>query len=82
VEGRWKLVWAGWVIYFAVAERQALKSKDPRAPLSYFLRHTLGIPRSPVHRRAGQVAFGAGIVWLVAHLYERGVDDTGKTDID
>lgn len=68
---RWALVWTGWVTYFGVAEYVALRSKDPKAPLSYYLRYSLGIPRSPMHRRAGQVALGAGVVWLVTHLYER-----------
>lgn len=71
---RWRNVWAGWVVYFAVAEYAALKTDDPKAPLSYFIRHTLGIPGAPAHRRAGQIAFGAGIVWLVTHLYEKGGD--------
>lgn len=71
----WRLAWTGWVSYFGVVEYYALKSKNPRAPLSYYLRHTLGIPRSPVHRKAGQVAFGAGIVWLISHLYERSAGD-------
>lgn len=70
----WRMVWTGWVVYFGVAEYVALRTKDPKAPLSYYLRHTLGIPRSPMHRRAGQVALGAGVVWLVQHLYERKTD--------
>jgi hypothetical protein len=71
IDRSWALVWTGWVAYFGVAEYVALRSKDPRAPLSYYLRHSLGIPRSPAHRRAGQVALGAGMVWLVTHLYEK-----------
>ena len=70
----WRTVWAGWVAYFAVAEYAAIKSGNTKAPLSYFMRHTLGVPYSPAHRRAGQIAFGAGIVWLVSHLYERNSD--------
>lgn len=65
----WRTIWAIWVVYFCVAEWFALKSKNQKAPLSYFMRTTLGIRRKPVHRRAGQVAFGAGIVWLISHLY-------------
>jgi hypothetical protein len=71
---QWQTTWTAWVGYFAVAEYLALKSKDPKAPLSYYMRHTLGIPRSPVHRWAGQVTLGAGVVWLVQHLYQRNTD--------
>lgn len=67
----WRAAWTGWVVYFGVVEYYALKSRNPKAPLSYYMRHTLGIPRSPMHRRAGQVAFGAGIVWIIQHLYEK-----------
>lgn len=74
IDRRWSAVWTGWVLYFGVAEYIALKSKDPKAPLSYYLRHALGVPRSPAHRRAGQVALGAGIVWLTQHIYERTSD--------
>lgn len=74
IDATWRTVWAGWVVYFGVAEWAALRSNNPKAPLSYFLRHTLGIRHTPMHRRAGQVAFGAGIVWLVAHLYEKNSD--------
>ena len=74
IDAAWRTVWAGWVVYFGVAEWAALRSNNPKAPLSYFLRHTLGIRHTPMHRRAGQVAFGAGIVWLVAHLYEKNSD--------
>ena len=75
IDRRWSMVWTGWVLYFGAAEYVALKSKDPRAPLSYYLRHALGIPRTPMHRRAGYVALGAGVVWLVQHLYEKASDD-------
>lgn len=71
---RWSAVWTGWVVYFGIAEYVALKTKDPKAPLSYYLRHALGIPRTSVHRRAGYVALGAGVVWLVQHLYEKSSD--------
>lgn len=67
----WRMVWAGWVTYFAVAEYVALKSEDPKAPFSYFMRTTLGTHRASMHHRAGQVVFGAGIVWLISHLYEK-----------
>lgn len=72
---RWRLVWAGWIAYFAAAEYAALKSGSDKAPFSYFMRTTLGVRRHPVHHRAGQVVFGAGIVWLLAHIYERSIDD-------
>lgn len=71
VDRRWAVVWSGWVAYFGVAEYVALRSKDPKAPLSYYLRHALGIPRASLHRRAGQIAFASGVVWLAVHLYER-----------
>lgn len=67
----WRTAWTGWVAAFGVIEYCALKSRNPKAPLSYYMRHTLGVPHSPLHRRAGQVAFGAGIVWLIQHIYER-----------
>lgn len=70
----WRSIWAGWVAYFVAAEYAALKARNPKAPFSYFMRTTLGIRQSPVHHRAGQVVFGAGIVWLVSHLYERNSD--------
>jgi len=72
---RWRAVWASWVAYFMVAEYAALKSRDPKAPFSYFMRTTLGVRQHPVHHRAGQLAFGAGVVWLATHLYERVTDD-------
>lgn len=75
IDRRWGLVWTGWVAYFGAAEYVALRSKDPKAPLSYYLRHSLGIPRPGLHRRAGYVALGAGAVWLIQHLYERSIDD-------
>jgi hypothetical protein len=71
IDRRWSLVWTGWVTYFGVAEYFALRADDPKAPFSYYMRHALGIPRTPMHRRAGYVALGAGTVWLVQHLYER-----------
>lgn len=66
----WRAIWATWVAYFAAAECAALRSGNRKAPFSYFMRTTLGVRRHPVHHRAGQVVFGAGIVWLLAHLYE------------
>jgi hypothetical protein len=73
-DAQWRTAWAIWIIYFAVAEYAANKSGDPKAPLSFFLRHTLGIPRTSWHRRAGYVALGSGVVWTVQHLYERNTD--------
>lgn len=68
---RWAVVWGGWVTYFALAERAAIKSKNPQAPLSYFLRQALGIAHSPWHRRAGRIVAGGAFVWLIEHLAER-----------
>lgn len=67
---QWKLIWGAWAAYFAVAEYYALKSKNPKAPLSYFLRKTLGVPHTVAHRRAGRIALGGGVVWLIEHLYQ------------
>lgn len=68
---RWAAVWGGWALYFALAERAALKSNNPQAPLSYFLRQALGIAHSPWHRRAGRIVAGGAFVWLIEHLAER-----------
>lgn len=67
---RWAAAWTAWVVYFAIVERAALKSGNRRAPLSYFLRHTLGYRRHPWHRRAGQALAGGAFVWLINHLAE------------
>lgn len=74
IDRRWSMVWTGWVAYFGVAEYIALKSKDPKAPLSYYIRHALGVPRTPAHKTVGMMALGAGVVWLVTHIYERQSD--------
>jgi hypothetical protein len=74
-EDGWKSVWGFWVLYFGVAEYIALKSKHPKAPFSYFMRHALGVRHKPLTQRAGQMALGAGIVWLISHLYENQGDD-------
>lgn len=67
----WRYVWAPWVAYFAVAETLAIRSRNPEAPFCHVLRSTLCIRHShPATRLAGQVALGAGMVWLIAHLYE------------
>jgi hypothetical protein len=71
IDWRWAAVWSGWIAYFAIAERAAIKSSNPQAPLSYFLRHGLGIPHSQWHRHAGQAIAGGAFVWLVQHLTER-----------
>lgn len=70
----WRMVWAGWVAYFAAAEYVAVKGGNQKAPFSYFMRTTLGVTHHPMHHRAGQVVFGAGIVWLISHVYERASD--------
>jgi hypothetical protein len=72
---QWSAVWAAWIAYFVAAERAALKSGNPKAPLSHFLRRALGTHQQPLYRYAGQIAFGAGVVWLISHLYE-GVKDS------
>lgn len=66
----WSAIWAAWIAYFVAAERAALKSGNRKAPLSYFLRRALGTHHKPLHRYAGQIAMGAGVVWLVDHLYQ------------
>lgn len=68
-EQRWAKVWLLWIAYFGVAEYFALRSKDRKAPLSFHLRKALGIRRRPWHQRTGQVALGAGTIWLFVHLY-------------
>ncbi len=65
---RWAIAWTLWVLYFAAVERAAIKSGNRRAPLSYFLRHLLGVSRQPMHKAAGQVVAGGAFVWLVNHL--------------
>jgi hypothetical protein len=72
----WACVWAGWGLYFAVAEWAALRTGEPHAPLTYHMRHTLGIRKRPVHYRSGQIALASGAVWLAHHLY-RGAVDSG-----
>jgi hypothetical protein len=71
---KWRAVWVGWVTYFAVAEIVAVRSKENHAPLSYHMRHALGIRKRPVHYRSGQVALASGAVWLVHHLYRGAVE--------
>lgn len=66
----WAAAWAVWVAYFAAVEYAAVRSGNRRAPLSYFLRHALGVRREGWHRRAGQVVAGGAFVWLAQHLVE------------
>lgn len=66
---KWEAIWWTWIVYFVVAERQALKNGGPKAPLSYFLRRRLGVHHNASLRFAGQVAAGAGIVWVIGHLW-------------
>lgn len=66
---RWAAVWAGWAVYFGVAEYVALRSGSPDAPLSSHLRFLLGTQKRSQHTRAGQVAAAAGVIWLADHLY-------------
>lgn len=67
---RWVIAWTLWLLYFAAVERAAMKSGNKRAPLSYFLRHALGVGRQPWHKAAGQVVAGGAFVWLISHLVE------------
>jgi hypothetical protein len=80
-EQKWACVWAGWVGFFAVAEAVAIRSDQKTAPLSHHLRRSLGIGGKPVHRTAGQIAMGTGVVWLVAHLYEKALDATVGSEV-
>lgn len=66
----WAIAWTAWLVYFAVVERAAIRSGNRRAPLSYYLRHALGMSRKPWHKRLGQFVAGGGIVWLLQHLAE------------
>lgn len=70
----WRTVWGTWIIYFGVAEWAALRSGNRKAPLSYFLRHSLGIPYGQAHQWAGRMVLGAGVIWLCSHLYEKNTD--------
>lgn len=69
-EHRWAVAWTVWVLYFAAVERAAIKSGDPEAPLSFFLRNALGVQRHELHRKAGQAIAGGAFVWLAQHLVE------------
>lgn len=66
----WRYIWAGWIIYFAAAERQSLKNGAADAPLSWHLRWVLGIKSHKAHKFIGAVAFWGGIAWLYRHLYK------------
>lgn len=68
-EDKWAAVWATLFVAGAAAEYVAIRSGDPRAPLSHHMRRALGIRKKAAHQRLGQVAFGAGFVWLIEHLY-------------
>ncbi len=74
-DDRWSVIWLLWALYFGVAEYVALKSGNSKAPLSYHLRRALGIRKQPWQQRAGQVALGAGTVWLINHLYREASND-------
>lgn len=74
-EKEWAKVWAAWVIMFAVAEGVALRSENPRAPLSHHMRRSLGIRKHPARHYFGQVAFGTGVTWLAMHLYKEMTDN-------
>jgi hypothetical protein len=80
-EIKWACLWGTWVGFFAVAEAVAVRSGDKVAPLSHHLRRGLGIGGKPVHRTAGQIAMGTGVVWLTAHLYERALDAQAGSEV-
>lgn len=80
-EAQWAAVWGTWVLFFGVAEAVAVRSGKDHAPLSHFLRGALGIGGKPVHRTAGQVVMGTGVVWLVSHLYERALDTASGSKV-
>lgn len=67
---KWAAAWTAWLVYFAAVERAAIKSGNPKAPLSFYLRHALGVRRQPWHKHAGQVVAGGAIVWVLQHLAE------------
>lgn len=67
---RWALTWALVIGAGAVAETIALRGGKPQAPLSHYLRRVLGVRGNTHHQRAGQVALGASLVWLLRHLYD------------
>lgn len=80
-ERKWACVWGCWVGFFAVAESVAIRSGGREAPLSHHLRRGLGIGGKPLHRTAGQMAMGTGVVWLTAHLYEKALDKANGSEV-
>jgi hypothetical protein len=80
-EKQWTAVWGAWVAFFAVAETVAVRSGKPVAPFTHHLRRSLGIGGKPLHRAAGQIAIGTGVVWVVSHLYERALDQVNGSEV-
>lgn len=69
-ERKWRIVWASWAAFFAVAETVALRSGHDHAPLSHHMRHVFGVNRQSPHRRLGQLAYASGVAWLAVHLWK------------
>lgn len=66
---RWRLVWIAWAAFFAVAETKAMKSGHACAPLSWHMRHVLGVRR---RSKLGRAVFAGAAAWLTAHLFKVG----------
>lgn len=69
-EAKWRLVWAGWVVTFAVAETIALRSKHPHAPLSHHTRKALRAGET----RAGSIVLAGASAWFIHHIYRKVAD--------
>jgi hypothetical protein len=66
-EQKWAIVWGVLVGAVIAAEVYAIRTGDPRAPLSHHVRrHTRIMGKSPLGR--AMLFVGAG--WLHRHLYE------------
>ena len=65
---RYGLAWLCWALLFAVLEWRAVRHTE-KVALCNYLRPLLGIGRSKVHTRAGQVGAISFIVWFARHLY-------------
>lgn len=64
-EQKWRCVWGGWVLAFAVAETFAIQSGNPKAPLSHHARKALRAGESS----AGAIVVGGASAWLISHLW-------------
>jgi hypothetical protein len=78
MENKWQLVWGSWGLAFVAAETIALASGNPEAPLSHHLRRVLGVRKTTVHHRLGQVSFATGALWLTYHLWREAVASVGN----